>query len=181
MASLRARGGGYVVDMVIFAAVAMIVVVLAGFILLLSTDFAEADPSDGDLYLFLGVIGLGAPLAWSALNLAVLCTRSQTGGQYVAGLRLADESGGTPSARSLAGWWFCLNPLLFSWPMALVAGLPLAGVLALVLDTWAVFAVALVVLLCVLAPLIALVSAAIDAQNRALHDRVAGVIAVPAG
>ena len=86
-ATLRARIGGYLVDMVIFAAIAMIVVVFAGFLLLATTDWAKKDPSDPQFYMFLAIIGLGTPLIWSALNLGLLATRSQTGGQYVAGIR----------------------------------------------------------------------------------------------
>ena len=58
-ASMRARIGGYAVDMVIFAAIAMIVVVFAGFLLLATTDWAKKDPSDPQFYLFLGTIGVG--------------------------------------------------------------------------------------------------------------------------
>ncbi len=181
VANLRARAGGYVVDMVIFAAIAMILTVIAGLILLLRTDWAKQDASDADLYAFLATIGLGVPVVWTVLNLALLTTRRQTGGQYVAGIRLAREDGGRLSARNAAAWWFCLNPLLFSWPMALVAGLPLAGVLALVLSNLTVVAFGVIVLLCAVSPLVALIAAATDAQNRTLHDRVVGVIVAPAG
>src|SRR5262249_49788747 len=131
---LPARIGGYLVDTVIFAAIAMIVVVCAGFFLLATTDWAKKDPSDPQFYAFLAIIGLGTPLVWTALNLTLLSTRRQTGGQYVAGLRLIGEDGAKPSTAAVVAWWFCFNPLLFSWPMALVGGLPLAAVIALVLS-----------------------------------------------
>jgi uncharacterized RDD family membrane protein YckC len=180
VATFRARVGGYVVDMVIFAAIAMLTLVLAGFVLLLRTDWAtESNTSDADFYTFIAIIGLGTPIFWSALNLALLATRSQTGGQYVAGLRLAREDGSRVSASTAAGWWFAFNPLLYSWPMALVAGAPLAALVALVANVVSLFFLALVVLLCVAAPIAAFVSALIDAQNRALHDRVVGTIVAP--
>ncbi len=179
-ASLRARIGGYAVDMVIFAAIAMIIVVFAGFLLLATTDWAKKDPSDPQFYLFLSIIGIGTPLAWTMLNVALLATRGQTGGQYVAGLRLAGEDGGRLSVRTAAAWWFCFNPLLFSWPMACVAGLPLAAVVALVPSSATIIIWGVLITICVASPLIAVVSAALDAQHRALHDRLVGVITAPA-
>jgi uncharacterized RDD family membrane protein YckC len=180
VATFRSRVGGYVVDMVIFASIAMLILVLAGLVLLLQTDWATEDnASDADLYTFITIIGLGTPIAWSALNLALLATRGQTGGQYVAGLRLARDDGGRVSRSKAAAWWFAFNPLLFSWPMALVAGVPLAALVALVANVFSLFFLALVVLLCVAAPIAAFVSALIDSHNRALHDRVVGTMVVP--
>jgi RDD family len=179
--SLRARSGGYLVDMVIFAAIAMIVVVFAGFLLLATTDWAKKDPSDPQFYMFLAIIGLGAPLIWTALNLVLLVTRSQTGGQYVAGIRLTGEDGGPLSRHQAVAWWFSLNPLLFSWPMACVAGLPLAAVIALLLSRLTILVFGVLISLCVASPFIALVSAVFNEQHRAFHDRLAGVGVVPAG
>ncbi len=179
VASVRARAGGYIVDMVIFAAIAMVIVVIAGFVLLASTDWAQADASDAEMYLFLAIIGIGTPACWTALNVALLATRSQTGGQYVAGLRMLDEHGGHLSSGKAAAWWFCLNPLLFSWPMAVVAGLPIAGIGAIVLGAWAVALFAIVLILCVAMPVVTLVAATIDTNNRTLHDRVVAVSAAP--
>ncbi len=166
--------------MVIFAAIAMFVVVIAGFVLLASTGWAEQDASDAELYAFLAIIGVGAPAIWTALNLALLATRRQTGGQYVAGLRVARADGAPVAARDALAWWFCLNPLLFSWPMAIVTGFPLAAVIALALGAFTVFVFTALMFLCLLAPVAALVSSALDAQNRALHDRVVGTLVVPA-
>ena len=167
--------------MVIFAAIAMIVVVFAGFLLLAMTDWAKKDPSDPQFYTFLAIIGLGTPIVWTGLNLALLATRGQTGGQYVAGLRLAREDGSRLSLRDAAAWWFCFNPLLFSWPMAGVAGLPLAAVIALILSQLTIVVFGVVMIICVASPIIAVVSALMDGQHRALHDRIAGTVAVPAG
>jgi len=180
LVSLRARAGGYVVDMVIFAAVLMLITVIAGAILLFRTNGAEQDASDADLYAFLAIIGLGTPLAWSMLNLALLSLRGQTGGQYVAGVRLVRDDGSKLSPGAVARWWFCLNPLLFSWPMALATGAPLAAVVALALTRTSIVVFAAIVVLCAIAPIIAFVSALLDAENRTLHDRVVGTIAVPA-
>jgi uncharacterized RDD family membrane protein YckC len=117
---------------------------------------------------------------WSALTLGVLFTRRQTAGQYVAGLKLTSEDGGTPSTRDLLTWWFCFNPLLFSWLMAAATCFPLAAVWAIVASrtTFVLFGVLLTV--CIASPLIALISAALHAEHRALHDRVAHVVVVAA-
>ena len=166
--------------MVIFAALAMIVIVFAGFLLLATTDWAKKDPSDLQFYMFLAIIGIGTPLVWTLLNLALLATRGQTGGQYVAGMRIAREDGSALSLRSAAAWWFCFNPLLFSWPMACVTGLPLAAVIALVLSRLTIVVFAVAITLCLTSPLIALISALLDSQHRALHDRLVGVATAPA-
>jgi len=179
VATFRARAGGYVVDMVIFSAIAMLMLVLAGTIILWSTNWAEQDPTNAELYTFVALFGLGTPLVWSILNIALLAARGQTGGQYVAGVRVVNEDAARLAPRAAAAWWFVLNPLLYSWPMALVAGLPLAALVALVSSVVALFLVALVVLVCIAAPVAAFVSALIDTQNRALHDRVAGAVVVP--
>ncbi len=177
---MRARLGGYVVDMVIFAAVAVLMLVLAGFILLARTDWGQQDATDPEFYTFLATFGAGTPLVWTALNLFVLATRNQTGGQYVAALRLRDADGGAASPRQALAWWFCLNPLLFSWPMALTVGLPLAAVIALVLSRATIVVWGVLITACMLVPLIALVSALVDPRHRAVHDRLAGVIVAPA-
>jgi hypothetical protein len=178
---MRARIGGYVVDMVIFAAIAMIVTVISGFILLATTRWGEDDPSDPQFYTFLAIIGFGVPLVWSVLNIALLAWRGQTGGQYVAGVGIARDDGVRAGALTATAWWFCFNPLFFSWPMAFVAGLPLTAVAAVGVSSLSIFVFGVIFVICAAAPLIALASAAIDGQNRALHDRIIGVVAVPAG
>ncbi len=179
VASLRSRIAGYVVDMVIFTAIALVMLVLAGFILLLSTNWAEQDASDRDFYTFLAIIGAGIPTVWTVLNIALLRTRSQTAGQYVAGIRTLRDDGGRLSGRDSVLWWFCFNPLLFSWPTAVVAALPLSAVIALALSRLTIVAFGVIVTVCVAAPLIALISAALDAEHRALHDRIVGATVVP--
>jgi hypothetical protein len=180
VASLRARIGGYVVDMVILGAVTMVVVVIAGIVLLATTAGASESEADAELYAFLAIVGFGVPIAWTALNLLLLITRAQTGGQYVAAIRLESQDGGPLPARSAVAWWFALNPLLFNWPLALVVGFPLSAVVALSLDRLSILAFLLVVSLCLLAPIIAVVSAMLDTHNRTLYDRVARALAVPA-
>lgn len=171
-ASLRTRAVGYAIDMVLFAAIATCVAAIAGFILLRSTDSARGDATDPDFYLFFGIIGLGVPLVWTLLCLAVLVARSRTGGQYVVGVHLVGANGQRPSLRGALLWWFCLNPLLFSWPMAIVSGLPLALVLAPTLGGRAILGYGVLGALCIAAPVVALVSAGFDAESRTLQDRI---------
>jgi hypothetical protein len=166
--------------MVIFSAILMLMCVAAGALLLLLTHGATGDPTDPQLYLSIAVVGFGAPAIWSILNLILLSTRRQTGGQYVAGVRLAREDGAPLTRRDTAVWWFFLNPLLFSWPMGAVASLPLVAVVALAVSRGTLAVWFIVVALCVAAPLVALVSAVVDAHNRTLHDRIVGTIVVPA-
>jgi uncharacterized RDD family membrane protein YckC len=77
-------------------------------------------------------------------------------------------------------WWFCLNPVLFSWPMAIVTGMPLSFVVSLLLQRVTIAVFGVFVTLCLAAPIVALVAAATDSRRRGLHDRIAGTIVVPA-
>lgn len=180
-ASLRARIGGYVVDMVILSAIGMVVVVAAGAMLLFATDLGEQDATDPQYYAFFSMIGLGAPLIWTALNLALLSTRGQTGGQYVAGLRLRRADGGQLTRANVAAWWFSFNPLLFSWPMSLLVGFPLLVIAGLTQNRALLAAAFLAIGVCLIAPVAALVSVLFDRGRRGLHDRIAGTIAGAAG
>ena len=65
--------------------------------------------------------------------------------------------------------------------MACVAAIPLAGTIAVALNRATVVVFGVVIVLCALAPIIALVSALLDGQNRALQDRIIGTIVVPNG
>jgi hypothetical protein len=167
--------------MVIFSAISLVMLVIAGFTLLASTSWAENDASDPQFYTFLAIIGVGIPAVWTALNLLLLAARGQTGGQYVAAIRTMTESGARLSRRDALLWWFCFNPLLFSWPMSVIATLSLSAVVAIALSRLTIVAIGVVVTVCLAAPLIALVSAWLDAENRTLHDRIAGTRVIPAG
>ena len=181
VASVRARTGGYVIDMVILAAVALIMFVIGFGVLLATSGGAKNDPPDSAYYAALAVVGLGTPLVWSVMNLLLLTTRSQTAGEYVAGLRVGRDDGTRLTLGSAAVWWFAVNPVLFSWPMALATLLPLSFTAALALNRASIGLVLVVAALCIIAPIIALVSALVDRQNRTVYDRIAGTTVVPAG
>jgi hypothetical protein len=178
-ASLRARIGGYAVDMTILAAIAMVASIGSLFLLLFATDWGEQDLGTGTTIACLLVVLIGVPGVWSVLNVFLLLTRRQTGGQYVAALRLRRDSGDGMPLRTALAWWFCGNPTLYSWPMAAIAGFPLLAIAALVPGDFELAAPLFVIAMCLVLPLVALVSAMMDPRNRALHDRIAGVTVVP--
>lgn len=179
-ASLKTRVAGYVVDMVIFAAMAMVVMVVVGAVFLWAVGGGTDDAPDSYFYAAFSVVAAFTPLLWSAMNVALLAARGQTGGQYVAGVRLEGASGGRPAGRQILAWWLCLNPLLFNVPMILVTAVPITLILFISLSRVALFLLAVLVTLFVVAPVLALISAIVDDENRALHDRVAGVVVTPA-
>jgi hypothetical protein len=130
--------------------------------------------------MFFAIIGAGTPAAWTVLNVFLLAWRGQTGGQYMAGSRVQRADGSRLSRRRAVAWWCCFNPLLWSWPMACIAALPLALVSRLVLGNAAIVVFGVLVTACIAAPLIALVSALVSAQHRSVHDRLVGAIVVSA-
>ena len=175
------RVRGYVVDMVIFASLATTVAALAGTLLLATTHWGKTEPSDRQFYTFFAIIGVGTPFVWTILNVGLLVWRGNTGGQYLAGSRMQREDGASLSLPQAFTWWCCFNPLLFSWPMACVTAAPVALVSRLVLGSNAIVVFGVLAATCIVSPLIALASALVDRQNRAWHDRLAGVIAVATG
>jgi hypothetical protein len=48
------------------------------------------------------------------------------------------------------------------------------------LQRWTFIALGIIVLLCIAMPVVSAVAALIDARNRTLHDRIVGVVVVPA-
>jgi hypothetical protein len=180
VASIRTRVGGYAVDMVIFAAITMLASIGTLFLFLWATGMAEQDLSTAKTIACLTPVFAGVPVVWSALNIGLLMMRGQTGGQYVAALRLRADADAAIAARTVTVWWFAGNPLLFNWLMAGVVGFPLLIVATLAPGYILLTLPILVILLCLVLPLAALASALRDGQNRALHDRIAGVTVVPA-
>lgn len=165
--------------MVILCAIAMVVLTIGGLLLLFSIDFGEQDPSNADLYLFTAIIGVGCVVIWTVLNLFLLATRSQTGGQYVAGIRLTRNDGAAVSLPDAAAWWLCVNPLLFCWPIAGVAGYALLLPAALLASNAMLIIGIFVIIVSIVSPLAAFASALLDRDNRGLHDRIIGTRVVP--
>lgn len=177
-ASLRARVAGYVVDVVIQAAFLMVFFVIAGFQLLASSNFGEQDPPESAYWAFVSIL-MGTLLFWSLFTVGLVLWRSQTAGQYVAGLRICREDGGRPGLATLLRWWFGLNPLLFN-PFMMVPWLLFAAVAVnLALSRAALVFAGGLALLCLVSPLVTLVTA-IAGDRRPLHDRLSGTVVVSA-
>jgi len=168
---LGSRLLAYAIDSLLVAIFAMAFVGLGALILLLSTDGGFNDVSDSALWLFV-YISLASIPAWLIALLVLLRRNGQTVGQYVIGVAVVREDGGRPSFAQLILYALALHPLLFHpvlglfWALAALVSIPRVSS-NLVLIGFAALAV-----LCAVAPLAALVTAATDGGRRALHDRV---------
>jgi uncharacterized RDD family membrane protein YckC len=179
-AGLEARVAGYLVDSVILVSFGLMFLVIAGFQLLLTSDFGDVDPPDSSLYAFVAIPFGGTIIGWTLFNVALLWWRAQTAGQYVAGIRVQREDGSAPTRRQVLAWWLLLHPLFFHPLLALLWFLDVLVVVSLTVSEAALGIGLFFVLLCLIAPLIALAAAALDRQRRALHDRLAGIVVVRA-
>jgi uncharacterized RDD family membrane protein YckC len=170
-APLSTRLLAYLLDSVVLFAFTMLVAALAGLSMFLRTHGGDQAVTDTDQWLSIAIFLATIP-AWLLLNLLLGLKLGQTPGQYVLGLQVVQEDGSAASPQRLLGYWLALHPLFYH---------PLFGAIWLVL-AWAallsevvfVFSLALAIL-CLTAPLAALIHAVVDPQNRAIHDRLAGV------
>jgi hypothetical protein len=95
---------------------------------------------------------------------------------YILAIRVTSDDGADPSFRQLAQRWFGLHPLLFH-PLLLLPWLVLLFVLASVNANIVILGFALgFVLLCIVAPVVALATILIDPRHRALHDRLSHTV-----
>jgi uncharacterized RDD family membrane protein YckC len=177
-AHLNARISAYLVDSVILVAFILVFFVLAGAQLLVANSRSDGDPPDAAYYAFVAIFLGGVLLAWTLFNLALVRWRAQTAGMYVIGIRIVPNEGERLTAGQNFVRWFGLNPLLFH-PFLL----PLWSMLSLLLVSLIVSQLVLVVtvalvLLCIVSPLANLALMIIDAEGRALHDRLAGTTVV---
>jgi uncharacterized RDD family membrane protein YckC len=173
---------GYLVDSVVLVSFGLVFIVIAGFQLLAASGFKpeRADPPDSSLYAFVAIPLGGTLIGWTLFNVALLWWRAQTAGQYVAGIKVQREDSSAPTRRQLVAWWLMLHPLLFHPLLALLWFLDVIVVVSLTVSEAALVVGLFFVLLCLLAPLVALFAAVFDRQRRALHDRLAGIVVVRA-
>jgi uncharacterized RDD family membrane protein YckC len=177
-ARLSVRLSAYAIDSVVLAGFILAFFALAGLVLLLSSDLGKNDPPDSAYYGFMGVFIGGTIISWSIFNLGLARWRSQSAGQYIAGLRAISIDGQPVSSGRLLTRWFGLHPLLFHPLLIPVWALFAAITVSLTLNQ-AVLALTLgLVALCIVAPLAAIVAVLFDSEGRALHDRLAGTIVV---
>lgn len=175
-AGLVSRILAYVVDSVILLAVLLVFFIVAGAQLIAW----GSEPPDSAYYTFFAILMLGI-VAWSVLNLALLLWRGQTAGQYVLGQQVVTEAGERPGGRALLVRWFALNPLLFHPALAFSWFVFGAIVFSLTLNLLALVVALTMLVLCLVAPPLALVSAIISRRRRALHELVSGTAVVPLG
>jgi uncharacterized RDD family membrane protein YckC len=178
-ARLGLRASAYVIDSIVLLGFVLVSFVVSGLVLWISSDLGAKDPPDAGYYAFVGIfIGLTL-IAWSAFNVALLCWRAQTVGQYLTGLRVVDENGQPTTPSRQTARWFALHPLLFHPVLIPVWALFAAIAVSITLSQLVLGLTLALVALCVVAPLVAFASAVLDPGRRALHDRVTGTIVAP--
>lgn len=169
---MNARISAYLIDTVVLLAFILVFFVIGGSILLFTSDFGEGDPPNWAYYAWVSVFVGGALLSWSVFNLAIMRWRGQSTGMYVVGIRTVSDRPMTAGRHLLR--WFGLHPLLFH-PLLLPVWAIMSFMLVSLTLSKAVLAVTLaLVLLCIAAPVAALITMLFDPERRALHDRLAG-------
>jgi uncharacterized RDD family membrane protein YckC len=169
---LGARIFAYIIDSIVLAILSVAFVAAGALYMLAQSDWGERDAPDSAQWGFV-YASLATVPAWALLNLALMARRGQSIGQYVAGLQVAREDGRDAGLVHLIPYLLALHPLVFHpllaafWALLAFVALSLTSSNVLVLGSLAI------ALLCVAAPLLALVTAASDGGRRALHDRVA--------
>jgi len=171
-AGAGARAVAYLLDSALLFCLVVAFVAAAALVLLINTDSGREQISGGEETAVIVILMLTLP-AWLLLNFVLMLQRGQTAGQYLMGLRVIDETGAKPSGRRLAAYWLGLHPLLFhpllAHPWLLLAYLTLEENEVLFVGALA-FA-----LLCLLAPVAALLFLLADPARRAVHDRLSGI------
>jgi uncharacterized RDD family membrane protein YckC len=179
-ARLEARLVAFVVDSVVLLSFILVFWAVAGLQLLIASDFGEKDPPGSSYYAVLAIAMAVIPL-WLAFNVVLCRWRGQTVGKYVADIKVVCEDGRPLGLwRSLARF-LLLHPLFFhlflvpNWLLttAIVTSLTVSAAVLVVTLT--------ITFLSVFAIFLATGSVLLDRNHRALHDRVAGTILVPAG
>ncbi|MEX2159726.1 MAG: RDD family protein [Dehalococcoidia bacterium] len=172
VARMNARISAYVIDSVVLVAFILVFFVISSSILLFTSDFGEGDPPDWAYYAWVSVFVGGTLLSWSLFNLAIMRWRGQSTGMYVVGIRAVSDRPLTLGRHLLR--WFGLHPLLFH-PLLLPVWAIMSFMLVSLTLSQAVLAVTLMlVLVCIAAPVAALLALLLDSDRRALHDRLAG-------
>jgi len=178
-ARLEARLVAFVVDSVVLLSFTLVLLAVAGLQLLIASDFGEEDPPDSSFYAVLAIVMAVIPL-WLAFNVVLCRWRGQTVGKYVADIKVVREDG-----RPLGLWtslvrFLLLHPLLFHPFLALLWLLTAAVVTSLTVSAVVLVVTLALVFVSLAAPFLASGTVLLDANRRALHDRVTGTTVVPA-
>jgi len=179
-ARLEAHVVAFLVDSVILLSFILVFMAIAGFQLLLRSEFGEGDPPDSAFWTVLAITLAVVPF-WAAFNVGLHLWRSQSVGHYVAGIKVARVDGGAPSLGNAVVRLLVLNPLLFHPFLAVAWALVAAIATSITVNEVVLIVTVTMVLLSLLSPFVALAAAAFDKERRALHDRVAGTVVVPVG
>jgi uncharacterized RDD family membrane protein YckC len=176
---LEARLVAFVVDSVVLLSFVLILLAVAGFQLLIASDFGKEDPPGSSFYAILAIAMAVIPL-WLTFNVVLCHWRGQTVGKYVADIKVVRDDGRPLDTRTSLIRFLLLHPLLFH-PFLAFPWLLTAAVATSVTVNAAVLVITLaLVFLSLAGPFLAIGSILLDGKRRALHDRVAGTTVVPA-
>jgi uncharacterized RDD family membrane protein YckC len=178
-ARFEARVVAFLIDSVILLTFILVFMAIAGFQLLVTSDFGEMDPPDSSFWAVLAITLAVVPL-WALFNVGLYLWRGQSVGQYVAGIRVVHANGSGPSLGKALVRLLVLNPLLFHPFLAVLWALVAAIATSVTVSEVVLVATVTMVLLSLISPFLALFLALFDKERRTLHDRVAGTLVVPA-
>jgi uncharacterized RDD family membrane protein YckC len=180
IASIGLRSLAFCLDSIVLVAFVMVFAAVGLINLLINSNGGDSTPSDGSIWLVIGLLLLSIPL-WLALNVWLAVKRGGSFGQYATGIEVVREDGAAMTAGDHLRRFLAYNPLLFNPVLAV----PLASLayISVALATSAVLLVVSValVLLFVAGPFVALAAAVTDHSRRGLHDRIAGTVVVRIG
>lgn len=180
IAGLGLRSFAFFLDSVVLLAFTLAFAAAALLNIYFRSDNGRGTAPDSANWTAVAILVLTVP-AWLALNLLLGARRGQSVGHYVLGLQIVREDGSDAETSRHLLRLVGLNPLVFhpflavSWALLAFMALSIAGNATLL-----VFAGALCAL-SVVAPLVAVVAAALDRGRRALHDRIAGTVVIRLG
>jgi uncharacterized RDD family membrane protein YckC len=178
-ARFEARVVAFLIDSIILLTFILVFMAIAGFQLLVTSDFGEMDPPDSSFWAVLAITLAVVPL-WAVFNVGLYLWRAQSVGQYVAGIRVVHANGSGRSLGKALVRLLVLNPLLFHPFLAVLWALVAAVATSVTVSEVVLVATVTMVLLSLISPFLALFLALFDKERRALHDRVAGTLVVPA-
>lgn len=172
-ASFGTRIAAYLIDSIVLLVFLLIFFVIGGAVLLFTSDLGKDDPPDAAFSAFIAIL-LGGPLIfWSLFNLMLDRWRAQSIGMYVVGIKATFDG---PDGRTAGGVllrWFGLNPVLYHPLLIPVWALLAAYATSVTLSRSILVLTLALVLLCIVAPIVSIVTMALDSERRGVHDRLA--------
>jgi uncharacterized RDD family membrane protein YckC len=178
VAALNARASAFLIDTVVLFAFQLVLFIIAGGQLLLLSDMGEVMPPDSSFAAFSAALSIGLLLIWTAFNVGLALWRGQSAGKYVVGIKIESEGGGRVSLGRHVVRWLGLHPLLFHPFLTVSWAIMYFYFFSWVVNRAVYVASGALLLLCLVAPLVALAYVVLDPGRRALHDRLAGTVVV---